>query len=150
MELRRWDLRTRNYRGGKLSRARGRRIGRPIMLLVAATLLLALWPAAAGAVTEDSLPAKFAYAASTEPEAGGNAVAGVDQAVTDSVVRIYLAVFDRQPDAEGLAYWVDQYVGGTGLFDIAGAFMISTEWSNRYGSVDDERFVDLLYSNVLK
>lgn len=77
------------------------------------------------------------------------AVDGVDAAISDSVVRLYRAVFDRQPDAEGLRYWVTLYVGGTPLDTIAGAFMESTEWENRYGSVDGDAFVDLLYRNVL-
>ncbi len=113
-----------------------------------ALIMMLAWPGAAGAVTEDAPPATFAY---QDGGPGQTAtVDGVDQAVTDSVVRMYLAVFDRQPDAEGLVYWVEQYVGGTGLRDIAAAFMVSTEWTNRYGAVDDERFVDLLYGNVLK
>ncbi|MGI9597881.1 MAG: DUF4214 domain-containing protein [Acidimicrobiales bacterium] len=149
----------------------------PLRKIVPTVIVLALvsggWPQAAAALQEHPQPATFAYGATTEPgvpvvadagvrvvpdarvttEAGAgraNTIDGIDQTVVDSVVRLYLAVFERQPDREGLAYWVDTYLNGTALFDIAAGFMASTEWSNRYGSVDDDRFVELLYGNVLR
>lgn len=69
--------------------------------------------------------------------------------VTDSINRLYLAVFDREPDPAGREYWINQYVDGVGLPRIAEAFMASTEWRRRIGDVDDAAFVTLLYNNVL-
>lgn len=76
--------------------------------------------------------------------------APVPAGVRDSITRLYLAVFDREPDATGRAYWVGQYVNGVGLPRIADAFMASKEWQRRIGDVDDAAFVTLLYNNVLE
>ncbi len=77
-------------------------------------------------------------------------VPGADDATIDSVTRLYLAVFGRLPDPDGHRYWVAQQLAGADLPDVAAAFMVSTEWSTRYGSVDTARFVELLYDNVLE
>ena len=69
--------------------------------------------------------------------------------VSDSIVRLYVAIFDRLPDPDGKAHWVGAYQQGVPLSQIAGAFMASTEWTQTYGTVDDDRFVNLLYANVL-
>ncbi len=73
-----------------------------------------------------------------------------DPGVTDSVYRLYISVFDREPDAKGFEYWVDQYTSGMKLDDIAMYFVASAEWERTYGDVDDETYVQVLYSNVLK
>ena len=77
------------------------------------------------------------------------AIPGADDATIDSITRLYLAVFGRLPDPEGHHYWVAQQLAGTDLTDVAAEFMVSDEWSIRYGSVDTGGFVDLLYGNVL-
>ncbi len=74
----------------------------------------------------------------------------VSAGVSDSIVRLYVAVFDRLPDDTGRDYWVDQYVAGVALPSIASAFMASPEWLETYGVVDDTQFVELMYDNVLK
>lgn len=100
-------------------------------------------------------PATPATPASTSGAAAGLAaltrpdVPGADDALIDSVTRLYLAVFDRLPDPGGHRYWVIQQLNGAHLTDLAAAFMVSQEWTVRYGSVDDARFVDLLYDHVL-
>ncbi len=121
-------------------------------------LLMAVSAGPAAAVSEYTGEQVYAYTgqANTEPpdaSASGQAAAqqaAYQQAVVDSVVRLYLAVFDRAADDVGLAYWVGEYQRGVSLLDIGAAFMASTEWSDRYGAVDDSRFVDLLYGNVLQ
>lgn len=75
---------------------------------------------------------------------------GIPPGVSDSITRLYLAVFDRNPDAVGHRYWVDVYVNGIPLPEIASAFMSSTEWQQRIGSLNDTDFVTLLYRNVLQ
>ncbi len=72
-----------------------------------------------------------------------------DPGVRDSIVRLYQATFDRSPDDGGLEYWVGRYVGGLPLVAIAEQFMGAPEWSDTYGPVDDDTFVDLVYRNVL-
>jgi hypothetical protein len=78
------------------------------------------------------------------------AVDGVSPGVRDSITRLYLAVFSRDPDLDGRRYWVDVYVNGTSLPEIAAAFMSSTEWQQRIGTLNDNDFVTLLYHNVLQ
>lgn len=75
--------------------------------------------------------------------------APIADGVRDSIVRLYYAVFDRTPDDGGRDYWVGQYVAGVSLERIATEFMVSTEWTSTYGTVDDPAFVELLYGNVL-
>jgi len=73
----------------------------------------------------------------------------VSAGVSDSITRLYLAVFDRLPDPNGHEYWVDQYVNGVGLPRIAEAFMSSAEWQKHIGTLTDTDFITLLYRNVL-
>ncbi len=75
--------------------------------------------------------------------------AEVAPGVRDSVVRLYRAVFLREPDAAGLEYWVALYVDGTPLPRIADEFMVSSEWTATYGTLADPDFVRVIYGNVL-
>lgn len=64
--------------------------------------------------------------------------------------RLYQAAFDRQPDAGGLGYWIDQLQRGTKLETVARGFVGSDEFQSTYGStVTNDRFIELLYNNVL-
>ena len=72
-----------------------------------------------------------------------------DQQRTDSIRRLYLAYFLRQPDASGLAYWFGVSKAGKRLPWISSAFAGSSEFINRYGALDSGGFVDLIYENVL-
>ena len=66
------------------------------------------------------------------------------------VARVFYATLGRAPDAAGLGYWTSLLRGGgAGLRDVALGFMAAPEFTLRYGAVSDERFVDLLYQNVL-
>ena len=66
------------------------------------------------------------------------------------VARVFYATLGRAPDAGGLEYWTSLLRGGlASLRDEALGFMASPEFTSRYGTVSDERFVDLLYQNVL-
>lgn len=111
------------------------------MAIALATLIAGVNPAAAMPAPEST---------STSTSASAMAEAAVPDSVSDSVVRLYYAVFDREPDSEGLAYWVDLYSSGTSLEAIATQFIISQEWQTAYGNTDDESFIDILYANVLR
>ena len=71
-------------------------------------------------------------------------VAAIDR--TGPVGRLYRAYFLRAPDDAGLDYWL-----GTGLpkAAISEQFAASTEFRNRYGTLDDRAFVTMAYRNVL-
>jgi Ca2+-binding RTX toxin-like protein len=69
------------------------------------------------------------------------------------IYRLYQAAFDRQPDQEGLNYWIREYTEGRGDLTWAALnFIGSEEFAQTYGStgaVTDETFLTLLYANVL-
>jgi secreted trypsin-like serine protease len=71
------------------------------------------------------------------------------QARTAAVTRLYRAFFLRDPDTSGLTYWWKKINGGTGLSSIASVFSQSSEFNNRYGSLNNGQYVDLVYQNVL-
>ncbi len=65
------------------------------------------------------------------------------------VWRLYQATFLRQPDAKGLAHWVEAAQNGMSLDEIASYFTSGAEFKNRYGNVSNTEFVRLVYGNVL-
>jgi hypothetical protein len=76
------------------------------------------------------------------PEAPGDPVAA-------QVRRLYLGYFLREPEPDGLAYWVAIRASGRSLDEVSNQFAMSQEFINRYGAADDPTFVDLVYVNVL-
>ncbi len=106
---------------------------------------LALVVLAAVTMSATTLVVNPAPASAQDPAASGSVAPGV----SDSVVRLYRAVFLREPDAAGLDYWVGLYAGGTPLPRIADEFMVSAEWQAVYGTLDDPDFVRVIYGNVL-
>jgi hypothetical protein len=96
--------------------------------------------------------ALLANAAADEPPVGGSAeldVTRTDRAVSDSIVRLYLGLFSRQPASEEVDYWARRYWNGLPLSSIAESFTRSAEFVGRYGDPTDEALVTLLYENVL-
>ncbi len=67
----------------------------------------------------------------------------------DPVTRLYQAYFLRTPDPGGLTYWIGQRRGGRGLRSISDFFARSAEFTNRYGTLTNAAFVDLIYQNIL-
>lgn len=64
--------------------------------------------------------------------------------------RLYQAAFARQPDSEGLAYWVADLDAGAAIQQVAAGFLQSDEFALLYGAaLSDAVFVDSLYGNVL-
>ncbi|MGI9615503.1 MAG: DUF4214 domain-containing protein [Acidimicrobiales bacterium] len=70
-----------------------------------------------------------------------NAAAAVD--------RLYLAFFQRYPDAAGIRYWAEKGGDGHDLEDIAEWFAESDEFKARYANVGFRTFLDRLYADVL-
>ena len=78
---------------------------------------------------------------------------GDDLALSDAqktIVRLYGATLNRQPDVAGLNGWVGFMNGGMSLDSIAQGFVNSAEFQAAYGALDNTGFVTLLYNNVLK
>jgi len=89
---------------------------------------------------------------------GSTTALGVTSALQDAeywlpklapVSRLYQAYFLRLPDKAGFGYWVGRLRGGTTLATVSSTFASSTEFQNRYGSLTNAQFVDLVYQNVL-
>ena len=63
--------------------------------------------------------------------------------------RLYQTALNRAPDAGGLGYYIHTLDAGWHLHDIAGNFLQSPEFIQKYGATTDVQFVNLLYQNVL-
>jgi len=73
-----------------------------------------------------------------------------EEPIASEISRLYLSVFERLPDKEGLDYWIKEYQQGNTLKSIANAFIVSHEFHENYGTaIDDEAYIKLLYNNVL-
>src|SRR5690606_34630461 len=68
---------------------------------------------------------------------------------TAFITQLYVAVFDRAPDAEGLAYWTDRWQDGMAADAIAASFVESLEASEQYADATDEQFVGQMYQHIL-
>lgn len=71
------------------------------------------------------------------------------EGVVAPLVRLYYAFFDRPPDYDGLIYWTGRIRDGITLEQVAQQFVLSNEFQSTYGSVGDQTYVNLVYSNVL-
>ncbi len=71
------------------------------------------------------------------------------QGVIAPVARLYFAYFLRIPDYGGLTFWINYYRAGNALAAVSQAFATSAEFTNRYGTLNNTQFVDLVYQNVL-
>jgi len=68
----------------------------------------------------------------------------------EQVARLYTAVLGRNPDNNGLIYWLNDIEGnGTSIQDISGGFAGSDEYLARFGAQSDEEFINQLYNNIL-
>ena len=67
-----------------------------------------------------------------------------------TIYRLYRAFFLREPDGDGIVYWIDQArYSRYPIGSIAEEFARSPEFRQRYGTLADGPFVDLVYRNVL-
>ena len=65
------------------------------------------------------------------------------------VLRLYDAAFDRAPDPTGLHFWTGALTSGQNELPVAALFLSSTEFQVKFGSPDNQTFVQELYQNVL-
>jgi hypothetical protein len=69
--------------------------------------------------------------------------------LSDQIRRLYLAYLGREPDPGGLHHWMVTRARGRTVSQVSSAFASSTEFTNTYGALANEQFVDLVYQNVL-
>ena len=66
----------------------------------------------------------------------------------NSVTEIYIATFDRAPDAAGLDYWVNS---GLSIEEIAASFFDQAETKKLYpDTMSNSKFIDQIYQNVFR
>ena len=70
-------------------------------------------------------------------------------AKVDPAARLYTAYFLRRPDASGLRYWIAQLRAGRSNRWVAEFFARSPEFQQRYGTLSNREFVELIYRNIL-
>ncbi len=77
-------------------------------------------------------------------------IAADDYLATDATtLRLYRAFLGREPDVTGTKYWIGQTRQGTSLAVMVDSFLISPEYTGRYGTnVSNQAFLDVLYGNV--
>lgn len=85
-----------------------------------------------------------------ESRPGSEAALAGDQTPGQQINRLYGAVFDREPDAGGFAFWVNELTSGArNLQQVADAMVgISPEFTDTYGDLNNRDFVNRLYQNV--
>ena len=73
----------------------------------------------------------------------------IEDTAAAQAARLYDTVFGRLPDAGGLVNWTHSLEGGMTLQTAAADFVASQEFQSKYGSLDNNAFLTLLYQNVL-
>lgn len=77
----------------------------------------------------------------------------ISAANLQSLIELYIAYFNRVPDADGLNYWIDQLVAGQSIDQIGTSFYnAAIQYSSLTGyssSMSNSDFITLIYKNVL-
>lgn len=120
-------------------------LGRPARILLALLALVAVVTVGPVA-TEPADAATSCQIGTPSPEFEGLVEYSPNHA---QLWRLYQAVFLRQPDAKGMAYWSEVRASGISLSDIAYSFAAGPEFQGRYGTLSNAEFVKLVYRNVL-
>jgi hypothetical protein len=76
-------------------------------------------------------------------------VAGLSEEAFRDFVEVYVAYFNRAPDAEGLFFYGTVFANGTSLEASAETFLNSEEYRSAYDGLDNEAFAGAVYDNVL-
>ncbi len=71
----------------------------------------------------------------------------------NSLIELYIAYFNRVPDANGLAYWIDQIRAGSSIDQIGESFyvaaLIYSAQTGYSATMSNADFVSIVYKNVL-
>lgn len=69
------------------------------------------------------------------------------------IARLYALMLNREPDASGFQYWIDVLGDRANLYGVAGAFLQSQEFTQRFGdrlnNATDAEWVDFVYQATL-
>lgn len=82
-----------------------------------------------------------------------SAATGMDPAALKLLQELYIAFFNRVPDADGLEYWIDRYQSGTSLDTIAESFYVAGVQAGHItgyrADMTHADFINKIYQNVL-
>lgn len=77
----------------------------------------------------------------------------ISSADLQTLIDLYIAFFNRVPDADGLSYWIDQFNAGQTINQISESFYsAAVQFSSITGyseSMTNDEFVRVIYKNVL-
>ena len=99
---------------------------------------VAYWQSQLDAGIQTRAEVALAFMASPEFQTGSGGIAN-----------LYFAALGRLPEAAGFAYWTNQFRQGQTLEDMADTFVASSEFTTRFGTLNDEDFVEQIYAQAL-
>lgn len=77
----------------------------------------------------------------------------IDIKSLQSLEELYVAFFNRVPDADGLSYWITQFKNGTSIRQIAESFydagVLFSATTGYTASMSNRDFINVIYANVL-
>lgn len=77
----------------------------------------------------------------------------ISAAQLQNLIELYIAFFNRVPDADGLAYWIDQFKAGSTIDKIADDFyragLIYSDITKYTAEMSNADFIKVIYKNVL-
>lgn len=78
---------------------------------------------------------------------------GISSSALQSLEELYVAYFNRVPDADGLDYWIGRYKAGMTFQQIGDAFFVAaSEYPDQTGynaSLSSTDFINIIYKNAL-
>lgn len=74
----------------------------------------------------------------------------VNRSDIGTLVRMYAALLERNPDEAGINYWIAAHKNGISMRSLAEAFLASAEPAARYAGMGDAEFVDALYLAAIR
>jgi hypothetical protein len=97
--------------------------------------------------TSDTLPGAELHG--VERLQFGNETMDLTTSEVGSLIRLYSSLFNRNPDAAGINYWLNAIEQGATLTDAAAGFLHSAEFESLYGKPSDIALVDIFYRSAL-
>lgn len=83
----------------------------------------------------------------------GDKSKSIPPAKLKSLIELYIAFFNRVPDADGVSYWIDQINGGMTVEQLANNFynaaILYSSLTGYSGTMSNADFVKIIYKNVL-
>lgn len=73
----------------------------------------------------------------------------IQDEATFLIARMYDAALDRNPDLAGLRTWRAEMANGLTELQLAQAFMTSQEFQTRFGALNNQQYVEMLYQTAL-